>query len=150
MKEQRALKSFISFRIAFCLCLLASAAHAQWTAMNPVRKVQQVADGAVFSMGTGTLKIQVCSEAIIRVLYSPTASFPKRSDFVVIKESWPAAKFSVQSNDEAVVLSTSLLKITVTRKGFRLCRLADEYYEFVPEPAAFLRELKGRADLFTF
>jgi alpha-D-xyloside xylohydrolase len=116
MKEQRALKSFISFRIAFCLCLLASAAHAQWTAMNPVRKVQQVADGAVFSMGTGTLKIQVCSEAIIRVLYSPTASFPKRSDFVVIKESWPAAKFSVQSNDEAVVLSTSLLKITVTRK----------------------------------
>ena len=70
-----------------------------------------------FSMGTGTLKIQVCSDAIIRVLYSPTASFPNRSDFVVIKESWPAAKLSMQSNDDAVVLSTSLLKITVTRKN---------------------------------
>jgi alpha-D-xyloside xylohydrolase len=94
----------------------ANAAHAQWTPMNPVRSVQQQSDGVLFSMGTGRLKLQVCSDSVIRVLYSATASFPKRPDFVVIKETWPAAKFDVQSTDDAVTLSTSRLKITVTRK----------------------------------
>lgn len=84
--------------------------------MNPVRSVQQQTDGAVFSLGAGTLKLQVCSDSIIRVLYSPTSTFPKRTDFVVIKESWPATKWSMQSTDDAVVLSTSLLKITVTKR----------------------------------
>ena len=65
--------------------------------MNPVRKVQQQPDGVLFSMGTGTLKVQVCSDSVIHVLYSPTASLPKRADFVVIKESWPAAQWTMQS-----------------------------------------------------
>jgi len=93
-----------------------NAAHAQWTPMNPVRSVQQQADGVVFSMGTGTLKLQVCSDSVIRVLYSATASFPKRPDYIILKESWPATKFDVQNTDDAVTLSTSRLKITVTRK----------------------------------
>jgi alpha-D-xyloside xylohydrolase len=91
-------------------------AQAQWTPMNPVKQVQPEADGAVFTMGSGTLKLQVCSDSIIHVLYSPTASFPKRTDFVVINESWPAAKFTLDSTADAVILSTSRLKITVTRK----------------------------------
>ena len=100
----------------FVSLLCASGVQAQWTPMNPVKKVQQEPDGALFSMGTGTLKIQVCSDAIIHVLYSPTVSFPKRTDYVVTKETWPPAKFTIQSTDDAVVLSTSLLKLTVTRK----------------------------------
>jgi alpha-D-xyloside xylohydrolase len=90
--------------------------QAQWTPMNSVKKVQQQADGAIFAMGTGTLKLQVCSDSIIHVLYSPTASFPKETDFVVIKQSWPSATFTMDSTDDAVTLSTSRLKITVTRK----------------------------------
>ena len=96
--------------------LSVKAAHAQWTPMNPVRSVQQQGDGVLFSMGTGTLKLQVCSDSVVRVLYSATASFPKRPDYVIIKESWPATKFDVQTADDAVTLTTSRLKITVTRK----------------------------------
>src|SRR5579864_6720036 len=110
----------LAYRLLYSLtavCLLFSPlAQAQWTPMNPVKKVQQEADGVVFSMGTGTLKIQVCSDSVVRVLYSPTNSFPKKTDLVVIKESWPATKWITQSTDDAIVLSTSLLKITVTRK----------------------------------
>ena len=91
-------------------------AQAQWAPMNPVQQVQPEADGAVLTMGTGTLKLQVCSDSIIHVLYSPAASFPKRTDFVVIKQSWPSAKFTLDSTGDAVILSTSRLKITVTRK----------------------------------
>ncbi len=80
--DDRELRRFgISLLIGIFLSLFgASVAHAQWIAMNPVRKVQQEADGAVFTMGTGTLKVQVCSDSVIHVLYSATATFPKRPE----------------------------------------------------------------------
>src|SRR6201987_4729159 len=112
---KRALQFFflLAIEIGF---LAAIPAYGQWTPMNPVGRCQQEADGVLFTMGTGTLKLQVCSDSIIRVLYSPTATFPKRTDFVVIKDSWPAAKWTMQSADDAVTLSTSSLKMTVTKK----------------------------------
>ena len=62
--------------------------------MNPVREVHQENRRRTLLHGSGTLKIQVCSDSIIRVLYSPAASFSKRTDYVVTKEDWPAAKWS--------------------------------------------------------
>jgi alpha-D-xyloside xylohydrolase len=91
-------------------------ARAQWTPLNPVKSIQQESDGAVFTMATGTLKIRICSDSIVHVLYSPSASFPKEKDFVVIKDSWPSPKWTMQATDDAVILTTSLLKISVTRK----------------------------------
>ena len=111
------LHSALFFLVSFFVSVLcASEALAQWTPLNPIRQAQQQADGVLFSMETGTLKIQVCSESVIRVLYSATASFSKRPDLVVIKESWPAAQWTMQSTDDVFTISTSLLKITVTRK----------------------------------
>jgi uncharacterized protein YijF (DUF1287 family) len=111
--NDRKSRRFASFLAGLALCLVcATVAQAQWTAMNPVKKFQQQPDGVVFTMGTGTLKVQVCSDSVIRVLYSATASFPKREDYVVIKQAWPATQWTMQSTDEAVTLSTSLLKIT--------------------------------------
>jgi alpha-D-xyloside xylohydrolase len=108
---------YVSFLTGLAICLFcAASAHAQWTPMNPVRNVQQQADGVLFTMGTGTLKVQVCSDSVIHVLYSPKATFPKRTDFVVTKDTWPATQWTMQSGDDAVTLATSLLKVTVTRK----------------------------------
>jgi alpha-D-xyloside xylohydrolase len=112
MKRSTHLILFIAVAINLSIVHL----QAQWTPMNPVKKVQQETDGVVFSMGTGTLKLQVCSDSVIRVLYSPTATFPKKTEYVVIKQSWPTAKWTMQSSDDAVTLSTSRLKITVTKK----------------------------------
>ena len=112
MNTRQSLRFFVSFLIGLFVCLFCTAtAQGQWTAMNPVRNVQQQADGVLFTMGTGTLKVQVCSDSVIHVLYSPTATFPKRTDFVVIKETWPAAQWTMQSTDDAVTLSTALLKV---------------------------------------
>jgi len=117
MKDRQSFSRSASFLVSFCVCLLlASFAQGQWTPMNPVQKVQQESDGVVFSLGTGTLKLQVCSDSIIHVLYSATAAFPKHVDYVVTKENWPAAKFSVQSTDDAVTISTARMKVIVTRK----------------------------------
>jgi alpha-D-xyloside xylohydrolase len=118
MKDRQSSRFFVSFLGGLFICLFcATAAHAQWHAMNPVQKVQQEPDGVRFTMGTGTLKVQVCSDSVIRVLYSATATFPKRADLVVTKEQWPLAQWTMQSSDDAVSLTTSLLKVTVTRKN---------------------------------
>jgi alpha-D-xyloside xylohydrolase len=53
---------------------------------------------------------------VIHVLYSATAAFPKRADYVVTKQTWPAAPWTIESADDAVTLTTSLLKVTVTKK----------------------------------
>src|SRR3984957_3072518 len=116
MKERQPRLFILFLASLFNALFCAPAAHAQWTAMNPVRQVQQQADGVLFSMGTGTLKVQVCSESVIHVIYSPTASFAKPTDLVVIKEHWPAAQWTMQSTNDAVTLTTSLLKVSVTRK----------------------------------
>jgi len=116
MKNRQSRPSFFLFLVAISFFVCITVAHAQWAAMNPVKQVQQQPDDVLFSMGTGTLKVQVCSDSVIHILYSPTATFPKRPDFVVTKESWPAAQWTMQSTDDAVTLATSLLKVTVTRK----------------------------------
>lgn len=117
MRHSQSRRFAVSTLIVVCICLFGStAARAQWTAMNPVKSFQQQADGVLFTMGTGTLKVQVCSAAVVRVLYSATATFPKRTEFVVTKEVWPATPWTMQSTDDAITISTSLLKMTVTRK----------------------------------
>jgi alpha-D-xyloside xylohydrolase len=138
---KRALQFFLFLAIGITF-LAAIPAYCQWTPMNPVRKVHQETDGVLFTMGTGTLKVQVCTDSIIRVLYSPTATFPKRTDFVVIKNSWPAAKWDMQSSDEAVTISTSLLKITVTRKDGAIAYAESNGSPLVQEASRSMRAEK--------
>jgi alpha-D-xyloside xylohydrolase len=84
--------------------------------MNPVTAVRQQPDGVLFTTQTGTLKLQLCTDSIIRVRYSATATFSDRPDYVITKTSWPETKWTMQSSDDAVTLTTSRLVVTVTRK----------------------------------
>ena len=53
---------FIRPSVLLCiLTLLPAAAQAQWAPMNPVTAVQRQPDGVLFTMKTGTLKLQVCT-----------------------------------------------------------------------------------------
>jgi len=102
---------------ALFVAALVSPALAQWEPRNPVVAVQPQSDGAIFTMKTGKLRVQLCSDSIVHVLYSPTSSFPpSRPDPVLIKTTWPAIRFTAQTDDDSVTLSTSQLKIVVARK----------------------------------
>src|SRR5712692_289883 len=89
---------------------------AQWNPLNPVLSVQRESDGVQLKLQNGGLKLQVCSNSIIRVRYSPTAAFPSRPEFVVIKDAWSATKWEMQSTEDAITLSTSQLKVIIARK----------------------------------
>jgi alpha-D-xyloside xylohydrolase len=99
-------------------CLMATfsySALAQWQYYNPVTGVQQQPTGVQFTMKTGLLRLQFCSDSIVRVTYSPTASFPEREDFVVTKKNWPAVKFQLQDGADAVTIATTKLKIVIAK-----------------------------------
>jgi alpha-D-xyloside xylohydrolase len=102
-------------RPLFLLLLLIPFAAAQWQPRNPVTAVQQQPDGLLLTQQTGTLKVVVCSDSVIRVLYSATANLSEQPDYVVVKKDWPGAKFDVQSTDNEIVLSTASLKVVVGR-----------------------------------
>src|SRR5271165_37171 len=70
--------------------LLAGSASAQWNPLNPVQSVQQKADGAEFTLKSGTLRLQVCSDSVIHVIYSPASPVAAAKNLVIVKESWPA------------------------------------------------------------
>jgi alpha-D-xyloside xylohydrolase len=94
---------------------LAASAAAQWIPANPVTSVQQQANGVTLTMQTGAVRIEVDTDSIIHVLYSPTSSFPKQPDYVVVKSDWPAAQWKMESADAAISLVTPRLNVTVTR-----------------------------------
>ena len=96
--------------------LLAATASAQWNALNPVESVQQQADGPQFTLHSGTLKLQVCSDSVIRVIYSPASGMPGLQNPAIVKLSWDASKWTMDSSADAVTLTTSQLKVKVLRK----------------------------------
>ncbi len=114
MKKNRSNLSLVLLPIL--VLLLVTAASAQWAEMNPVIGLQQQADGVLFTMKSGALKVQVCSDSVIHVLYSATSSFPERSDYVVIKKNWITPQWTMQARDADVTISTSRLKVVITRK----------------------------------
>lgn len=97
--------------------LILACAHtsAQWIPANPVSQVEKQSDGVLFTMQTGTLKLQVCTDSIIHVVYAPTWPPPTRPDYVITKTSWPAVQWSMQDSPKEVRISTPLLTIAVDR-----------------------------------
>jgi alpha-D-xyloside xylohydrolase len=94
----------------------AASARAQWIPLNPVVDAERQPDGALIHLATGYLRLQVCTDSIVRVVYSLEPTVPPRPDFIVTRTSWPHADFSLQTSDpESIVLKTSRLSVKVTR-----------------------------------
>ena len=102
-------------RLVFPAFILTPAAQGQWAPVNPVTAVEQQADGVQFRMQTGTLKLQVCTDSMVRVLYWATSTLPHLPDYVVQKNAWPATRWTVSSADDAVTLTTARLKVKIVR-----------------------------------
>ena len=103
--------------VLFLLFTSAPLARAQWIPSNPVRSFEKRADSLMLTMQSGVLWIQVCSDSIIRVRYSPTSSFPTAPDYVVTKTNWSQVPWTVRTTDKDVSLSTSRMKVTVARNN---------------------------------
>jgi len=96
--------------------LLAVAAKAQWNPLNPVVSVQQQADGVKLTLRSGTLRVQVCSGTVIRVVLSPSPPAIAPEDLVIVKKMWAPVNWKFDSTSDALSLATAELSVTVSRK----------------------------------
>jgi alpha-D-xyloside xylohydrolase len=105
-------------RVFLGLLLLAWAPSlfGQWLPLNPVTSVEPQPDGLVLTLQHGYLHFRVCSDSIVHVIYSLERQVPERTDFLVVKKTWPHVAFTLQSDDpKTIALATAKLKIVVTR-----------------------------------
>jgi len=93
---------------------------AQWNPLNPVINVRQQPDGALITLKTGFLRLRVCTESIVRVVYSLEADIPTRPDFIVTKTDWPQVDFALTSDPKFVVLRTTRVTVRVNRANSSL------------------------------
>ena len=128
--------------LSIVLLALATAAFAQWEPMNPVTALRQEKDAVVFTLQTGTLKIQICTDSVLHVLYSRTATFPEGEKYVVTKTAWPGAPFTVQSTDDETTIATARMKVVVTRKDSAITYLDAEGHRLVQEGTRKLMPVK--------
>ncbi len=97
--------------------LFPCAVRGQWVPINPVVNVQQQSDGALVQLQHGYLRFRVCTDSIVRVIYSLEATAPEHTDFIIVKTEWPHTAFTLETTDaKTVTLSTAKLKILITRE----------------------------------
>src|SRR5579862_4012182 len=81
----------------------------------PVEKVEKQSDGVLLHMKPGVLKIQVCMDRIIRVIYAPMDIIPSTlQDFVVTKQ-WTPVPFNLKESPATVTVSTEKLTVQIDR-----------------------------------
>jgi alpha-D-xyloside xylohydrolase len=147
-------KAYFLVWIAFVLGF-GRAARGQWNPLNPVEKVERRPQMLLLTMKRGTLRLEVCANSIIRVTYSPTAAFPGRPHYVVIKKQWAKIPWTVSENAKQIALKTRRLTVTVTRSNgaiqFATARgkpLLDDGYRFLtPETVNGERVYRAEDDI---
>jgi alpha-D-xyloside xylohydrolase len=102
-------------RWLFLHLALAASAFGQWNPLNPVADVNQKDDGVVLKMQRGTLRLQICSDSIVRVTFAPGATLPDVPSYVITKASWAKTSWTMQSSEKGVTIVTSRLKVTIAR-----------------------------------
>jgi alpha-D-xyloside xylohydrolase len=81
-----------------------------------VTSKDSVADGVIFTMSNSAkMKVQVCTDKIIRVVYTMQASIPAAANYIVVKGTWAASPWSTSESADAYTLSTGSLKINVDK-----------------------------------
>ena len=141
--------------LAALLFLVAPFARAQWNPPNPVTRFTQIVDGLEVQQAAGVLRIQVTAPAILHITYGSGEKLPEREpDGVVVKRDWPAAQFSVSSDEKSITLTTAQVKAVIDRESGALQyqdatghRLTSDTYRQL-HPAEVNGEKTNHAEVF--
>ncbi len=89
-------------------------APALFAAPPTVTSFHKDPDGVTFATSSGAVKIQVCTDRIVRIIGSPTDRIPTNKSFVVTRD-WRSVPFKVEAGTGAVVIVTRNLRVNVSR-----------------------------------
>jgi alpha-D-xyloside xylohydrolase len=94
-------------------CVLESAIRA---ASIPVTSVTKDATGVTFGMSPGSMRIDVCTDGIIRVRYSNQSSVPVDNNMsFLVNKTWSTVSFTETETTSDVTIATSKMQVKVTK-----------------------------------
>jgi alpha-D-xyloside xylohydrolase len=123
---------------------------AQAMTPNPVQSTQQLPDGLQAKLEKGYLRLQVCTDSVIHVVYSLERTIPARPDLVLTKVDCPHPGFRLDTSDAVnIVLSTQKLKIQLDRTDSSMKFLDADGHELAWEYSHTLQpaEINGEKTL---
>jgi alpha-D-xyloside xylohydrolase len=84
-------------------------------ATDPTTKVQKQSDGVLLTTPSGTLRLQVWSDRIVRVTFAPENKLPAKKSFSVIAKP-VKTKWKSSETPDAVILETQAVRARVDKK----------------------------------
>ncbi len=116
-------------------CLAISGATSGRAASIPVQSFQKDRDGVSLKMSPGSMKLTVCSDDIIRVMYSPNQALPAGQNFVVTNHAWPKTAFQVADSGGNIAISTRKVKAVINKATGAVSFLDSSNQLLLAEPA---------------
>jgi alpha-D-xyloside xylohydrolase len=104
-------------------------------------------DGVTFAAPPGAIKIQVCTDRIVRVVGSPIGTIPANKSFVITRE-WRPVPFKVEADTNAVTIVTRDLRVQVSR-GSGAVTFLDRAGNVLLAENPGARRFKPRGEFFT-
>ena len=103
------------------LTSLAGYSDAPWTYIGDYVEPYQVDKNTItFTCTNATVKVEVCTEDIIRVRTRKSGSFKPNEPWVVIKYDWPQSLFTVKDRPDYIDIATQCLTLKINKSPFRL------------------------------
>jgi alpha-D-xyloside xylohydrolase len=109
----------------------------------PVQSFKKQAGGVTFTMSPGRLQITVCSDSIVRVMYSPATNLPSGQDFVVTNRFSSKKSFKVAEANNKVVVATGKIKVTVDKTSGAVAFFDSADNSLLSEPADGGKTMSG-------
>jgi len=125
---------FVSFGFVL-LVVFAGASAGQWQYVGDYVGPYQVKGNEVtFSCGNATVKVEVCTEDILRIRMNPSGQFKPNEPWVVIKYDWPKSLFTVKDRGDYIDISTQCITVKVNKSPCRLDIYDEDTRELCLEP----------------
>jgi alpha-D-xyloside xylohydrolase len=99
------------------VCIMAAALFFNAESAYTVSSRDSVSDGLVFTMSNGNLmKVQVCTDKIIRIVYTVKSSIPSATDnYIVVKGTWNTTVWTTSETTDAYSITTNSLRVDVAK-----------------------------------
>jgi len=97
-----------------CFLLLVSGIGIQLYAQE-IKSYKKMSDGVVFDLEKGKMKLQVCTDKMIRVQVTPTNDFSNRESLIIVKDKWEKVKWSLENENEYYILMTNEISARIKK-----------------------------------
>ncbi len=119
-------------RLVFSLFIWGVMINVTLAAPVLLKEAARDAYGVTCRMESGLLRLQLCSDRAVRVLYTPEKALPDL-DSLVLQETRPVP-FKFNEQEDAVTVSTDKMTVAVDRKSGRITFLDAEGNVLLQEP----------------